>query len=363
MLNLINARNVNDALGAGIRLLLTEGIAEESRNGPVLVAPGPVMTVYSRPWERVLFSPTRNANPFFHFMESLWMLAGREDLAFPKLFNSNFGAYSDDGTTIPGAYGYRWRRYFGYDQIEVLITELKNNCETRRAVLSMWDGGHFEISNSGEVEFGESPNYEVVSDLHRAIAGSKDIPCNTHAYFDCRGGKLNMTVCCRSNDIIWGAYGANAVHFSILQEYMAARMGIPQGEYRQLSNNYHMYTDIVSREKARDIAVECDDDNYNTGCFFDNPVTISKLLRFDSDRNHFLRELHDFLQKPAHEYSYRLLSQNAVPMCGAWQAYKSTDYRAASDFAEKIELQDWRRACVEWLGRAEQRHVERGNGK
>jgi hypothetical protein len=47
-----------------------------SRAGDVLVAPHPVMSVTSIPTERVLFDPARDANPFFHLFESLWMLAG-----------------------------------------------------------------------------------------------------------------------------------------------------------------------------------------------------------------------------------------------------------------------------------------------
>ena len=90
-MKVINARNVNDALAAGLRYLWAEGIPETSRNGPVLVAPTPVTTVYSHPTERVLLSPTRDANPFFHLMESLWMLAGKNDIALPVQFNKRFG--------------------------------------------------------------------------------------------------------------------------------------------------------------------------------------------------------------------------------------------------------------------------------
>jgi hypothetical protein len=47
----------------------------------VLVSQTPVVTCYSAPTQRVLFSPMRDANPFFHLMEALWMLAGRDDVA------------------------------------------------------------------------------------------------------------------------------------------------------------------------------------------------------------------------------------------------------------------------------------------
>jgi hypothetical protein len=35
-----------------------------------------------------------------------------------------------------------------------------------------------------------------------------------------------MTVTNRSNDLCWGMLGANYVHFTILQEYLAARLGV-----------------------------------------------------------------------------------------------------------------------------------------
>jgi len=79
----------------------------------------------------------------------------------------------------------------------------------------------------------------------------KDVPCNTVATFQ-RGtkGELNLVVFCRSNDIIWGCYGANAVHFSFLLEYMALWIGCPVGTYTQVSVNWHAYRTIL--DKYRD---------------------------------------------------------------------------------------------------------------
>ena len=69
-----NARTVSEALHNGLHLLRVHGIPQPSRVGDVLVSPHPVMTVYKEPTNRVLLSPMRNANPFFHVMESLWLL-------------------------------------------------------------------------------------------------------------------------------------------------------------------------------------------------------------------------------------------------------------------------------------------------
>lgn len=107
-MHVLHVRNVNAALQRGVHLIFNEGVRRDSRNGPVKVIPEPVTTVYRKPLERVLFAAERDANPFFHFFEALWMLAGRSDVHFPARFAGNIVNYSDDGDTLHGAYGRRW---------------------------------------------------------------------------------------------------------------------------------------------------------------------------------------------------------------------------------------------------------------
>lgn len=217
-MKVITARNVHQALPLGISMLRQEGIRRESRNGPVMVAPCPVTTVYEKPEERVVFWPERDANPAFHLFEALWMLAGREDLAPLLRYVKDFGRFSDDGVTLHGAYGHRWRHAFGMDQLNVIAERLIADPDDRRCTLQMWDAPR-DLGGRG-----------------------RDVPCNTIASFQRdAAGRLDMTVFCRSNDIILGAYGANAVHFAFLQEYMALWIGCPMGVYRQVSVNWHAY--------------------------------------------------------------------------------------------------------------------------
>jgi thymidylate synthase len=214
----ITTRNVQQALPQAVRLLEEEGISRNSRNGPVLVAPWPVTTVYERPEERVLFWPQRDANPALHLYESLWMLAGREDLAPLLNYAKQFAEYSDDGLALWGAYGYRWREMFHCDQLSVIAMELRKNHDDRRCVIQMWDT-RLDLARLG-----------------------RDVPCNVMATVQISGtGALDLTVFNRSNDIVWGCYGANAVHFSFLQEYLALLVGVPMGRYTQVSVNWHAY--------------------------------------------------------------------------------------------------------------------------
>ena len=121
-MHVINASNINHAFRQGLGLLLSyAGDKGTSRNGTVIRVPEPVTTVYAQPRLRVLQNKVRNANPFFHLMEAMWMLAGRNDLKFVKVFNTRMGTYTDDGVTQPAAYGHRWRQHFMVDQIAFVI--------------------------------------------------------------------------------------------------------------------------------------------------------------------------------------------------------------------------------------------------
>ncbi len=220
----IRIRNVEQALIHGVGLLRDKDLKPREiivRGLRTLEFPEPITTIYRYPRERILFNPIRDANPFFHFFESLWMLAGRNDVWFLEKFNPRMKEYLDNGEDLYGAYGYRWRNYFGHDQLNEIITTLRSAKASRRAVLEIWSNG----------------------DLRYANSGGKDSPCNTHAYFKIRNNKLNMTLCCRSNDMLWGAYGANAVHFSMLQEYLANKLGVEVGLMYQHSDSLHVYLD------------------------------------------------------------------------------------------------------------------------
>jgi thymidylate synthase len=340
-MHVITAVDVNDALAQGLEYIFTYGKEEPSRNGPVLVAPTPVTTKYLYPHRRVLFSPTRDANPVFHCLEALWMLAGHNDIAFPKKFNSKFGAYSDDGVTQRGAYGYRWRQWFGYDQLKVIIDELKTNSASRRCVLAMWDGGQLSYWDNDTTRGEPHPG-----DL---LATTVDKPCNTHIYFRVRDGVLDMTVCCRSNDILWGAYGANAVHMSFLLEYMATAIGVSMGVYYQVSNNYHLYTDVLGREKGEQIIEEC----HGALLVVENVPLVANPETFD-------KELQRFMQNPgaAFDYENEFLGRVGMPMYLAWEA-KSTSITDALAHAAYITDTAWRLACTEWLERLEVRRSGR----
>lgn len=333
----IEARNVHQALPEGIRLLSVVGQQQKSRNGPVIVAPGPVTTVYRKPKERALFWACRDANPFFHLMESLWMLAGRNDVDFVANYAGQMRAYSDDGETLHGAYGHRWIKHFGFDQLFQIAKTLRVNPTSRRCVLAMWDAPHEQ-------------------------GGGLDLPCNTHAYFSRNfDGGLDMTVCCRSNDIVWGAYGANAVHFSYLQEFLAKWIGCQVGQYWQISNNFHAYLDTY--DKVKDLA-DAAPDGYRTI----NPCpyameTVRPFPLISTPPERWRQDLAMFLSDdPVTSYRDPFFRLVVAPMMQAHQIYKGTTghvrYKGALDALKRVAASDWKLAAEQWIRRRKEKFLK-----
>ena len=323
MVKTFEARNVNDGYQEVLFAFKAAKLeAEPSRNGPVARFPEPVILTYQQPQERVLFDAYRNANPFFHMMEGIWMLAGHNDLEFVAQFASNLRNYSDDGRTIHGAYGHRWREHFCCDQIVDVVEQLLADPHTRRCVIA-----NFDPTTDG---------------LEYIEKGGKDVPCNTHIYFAVREMKLDMTVMARSNDMVWGALGANAVHMSMLHEVVAHGAKYQMGVMHQFSNDYHIYLD---KYKPEDLLRNMDR--------IQPYRTISPTPIITGDYVRFLEECEMFCEGDTSELTSAFLTYTALPALRAWRCYKKGDISAAKDAALHITGQDWKHACVEWLNRRE----------
>ena len=326
-------RNVNEAFAEAFwRFKVVPGLKPEpTRNGPALVYPELVTTVYTCPAERVLFHEGRDANPVFHLMESLWMLAGRRDVAFLAQFNRRMGDFSDDGKIFNAAYGFRWRNHFGRDQLDEVIKLLRRDPTTRQAVVQMWE----------------------TEDLTKK---TRDKACNTQLVFDVRGDRLNMTVFNRSNDLWWGAYGANAVHFSVLQELVAAATGHRMGVYRQVSNNLHLYTELYDAASYLSTPpVACTYDYYSSGEVRPHPLLLN------SEYKLFITECEMFCEEPFNtrlRYANPFFENVARPMALVSQTRRSRSGDGRYH-AQAVRAEDWRRATLEWIERRERARAEK----
>jgi thymidylate synthase len=338
----IHTRNVHDGLPEALYHMRARGVERDSRNGKVVYIPEPVTTVYAKPLERVLFWPERDANPFFHLYEALWMLGGRNDVKSLTRFVKRMDQFSDDGVTFHGAYGKRWRGHFGtadyvipLDQPLIIGKRLLQDSNNRRQVLQMYDA-HCDFENQ---------------------EGKRDIPCNLSAVFQINHEhELDMMVTNRSNDIIWGCYGANAVHFSMLQEFVAGVAGVPVGRYWQVSFNWHGYLETM------DPLIELADRAFQAhrvvqwASPYESKCEPYPLMHVNPET--WLADLNMFLDEEDRAMGYRdrFFRKVALPMMRVHNIYKSdsvrpTNYIAALGACKTIRATDWQLAATEWIQR------------
>lgn len=319
----ITTRNVNDAFSVGMYYLRQRGVPSASRNGPVLEYPDPVSIKYTRPLERVLFNRARDINPFLHFFEPLWILAGKADVEFLANIVPRFREYSDNSVTFYGAYGDRLRyaqssvsRAPYIDQLDEAVRILSDNHEDRRVVL--------QIRRPEDI-------------LYRG----KDQPCNISVAVKVRDNKLNIHVFNRSNDFIWGLAGANMPQFSVLQEYLAGRIGVEVGVYHQTTDNMHVYTQNPQWDKLKDLVPAQDDDPYLLG-------RVSPYRLFNESPALFERDLHVFFDNKAGKVYKSLFFREVVePMWATFQAHKAN--RTGLQAVEQVAASDWRAVTRAWL--------------
>lgn len=209
-------RNYQSFLVDGLVKLSRFGVLIDSRVGTTTELLHQTFTIL-RPRERFTALNSRGNNPVATIAETMWVLAGRNDMEFMTRYLPRAIDFSDDGKTWRAAYGRRLRHYgmFGVDQIQKVVDLLTKDKNSRRAVISIWDA-----------------NQDWVD--------SKDIPCNDLLTFQVRGGRLHMTVTVRSQDIIWGSM-VNMFEWSVLHEIVASHLGLDVGPVTYMVGSLHIY--------------------------------------------------------------------------------------------------------------------------
>lgn len=109
-------------------------------------------------------------------------------------------------------YWYQWMRW---EQLEYVINELKNNPNSRRAVISIYDWKEHEI-------------YKF------------DTPCTLALHFQIVNWKLCMTTTMRSNDLVFWFWN-DQYTFTKLQDLIAERLWLETWWYYHFASNLHIY--------------------------------------------------------------------------------------------------------------------------
>jgi len=223
--NTIVARNADQALEAASSQILAHGDEVGSRVGRTKEALHSRI-VLEKPREREILNPKRKANIAAQIAETMWVLAGRNDVEWLERYLPRAPEFSDDGEIWRGGYGPRIREFgtgtivedYGatVDQLGHVVELLKKDPGTRRAVINIYD----PLVDTQE---------------------GKDIPCNNWLSFISRDGYLDLSVAIRSNDLIWGWSGINQFEWSVLQEVVAWYTGMKVGQLSFTQTSLHIY--------------------------------------------------------------------------------------------------------------------------
>ncbi len=197
----------------------------------------PATVILTNPTNRHLLFPFRLNNPFAQMAETLWVLAGRNDVDWLSRYLPRALDFSDEAPEEKfhfwrAGYGPRLRQYGpqNTDQLAYVVDALKKDPGTRQAVINIWDA------------------HEDAKVFY--TGGSRDIPCNDLLHFMIRDGKLDLSVYVRSNDVIWGLTGVNLMEWSVLHEVVAIMLGVKVGTYYQHIGSLHIYNWHFDRARA-----------------------------------------------------------------------------------------------------------------
>lgn len=336
----IEARNTNDLQSKVYAALQEHGIYDTSRNGEVLRFNEPVTTILTHPLEKVNFCPVRDANPFFHLVEAIAMIAGYNSVKLMSFFASNMASFSDDGVTYNAFYGTRMRMSWG-DQLDKVIETLRDTPDSRQAVINLWN-----------------PNDLWTHTVDKA--------CNLQIIFSIVEGKLRMTTTNRSNDAIWGGVnGANVVHFAFFMEYVCCALDIEPEKWFHFSNNLHVYTDNPKWQKLKDLG-EGDMVNFNYTPYNIPLFTEPNQITFDIECMQFCKALECILEgvidpsrliggEGLFEFKTPFLNKVVRPMVAAFLMWKSPNYSGSeveSYMVQVMRTEDpWLTAGYTWMKR------------
>lgn len=151
--------------------------------------------------------------------EQVWFIMGsRKPADFLREFTKIWDDFTNPGDVVTVAYGYRWRKHFGRDQLKNLIEHLKKEPSSRHGVVVTWDPANDGLGG----------------------AAKKNVPCPYTFTVNIINGRLNLHNMVRSNDMMLG-FPHDVAGFALLQTILAEILGVRVGTYSHSISNAHVY--------------------------------------------------------------------------------------------------------------------------
>lgn len=251
--------------------------------------------VLTDPRSRFIHNPARKANYGFAAGEFLWYWQGRRDLEMMLYYNKRMRDFSDDGTTLNSAYGFRLRN--GSDLLD--CDSQWNNCrasliedpDSRRAVMTIF-----------------SP-FDLDTAVHR---GSKDVPCTLSLQFFIRDNCLHLHVHMRSNDAIWGLTN-DLFSFTLFHECMLLDLQRSDPKFRdlRLGSYYHTAGSLHLYERHFEMAeevIKLYDDGFREYTAMPALTSLESLDRLGEDEEEMRKRYIDQIRLSKYEGGERWLA-------------------------------------------------------
>jgi thymidylate synthase len=180
------------------------------------------------PTARTPYLAARKANVVFNHAETLWYLAGRDDLEMVAYYAPGLRQFSHDGTTLTGtAYGPRLfapLRPDALSQFQRMLRLLRSDPGCKRAAMP--------VMRADEL----------------ADPANPDVACTLGLQFLLRGGRLHAAAYMRGNDAVVGLLG-DTFAFTFIQELAARLLGVEVGTYAHHVGSMHINTSDLVKVK------------------------------------------------------------------------------------------------------------------
>ncbi|MGO1571445.1 MAG: thymidylate synthase [Canibacter sp.] len=163
-------------------------------------------------------------------IELLWFLRGEGNTSFLKENGVTiWDEWADENGDLGPVYGVQWRNWPTpngeyIDQIQTLVSNLKQDPESRRHIVSAW--------NVGELD-------------QMALA-----PCHALFQFYVADGKLSCQLYQRSADMFLGV-PFNVASYSLLTLMLAQQLGLEPGEFVWTGGDCHIYDNHVEQVQTQ----------------------------------------------------------------------------------------------------------------
>jgi thymidylate synthase len=166
-----------------------------------------------QPQYKIIETPNRKFSNEYASYEWQWYLSGDRDASEISTKAKIWKNMMVPGTNeVNSNYGYFWNKN---KQLSRIIKELKNNNQTRRAIIV-----HYDIEEMDRYKY--------------------DTPCNNVLNFYIVDNKLHLTVFARSIDLVYG-FCNDQYTFAKLMELVSREIDIEMGTMNWMITNLHVY--------------------------------------------------------------------------------------------------------------------------